>query len=382
MKVLYISYDGVFDPVGQSQVIPYLRGLAKKGAEIYLISFEKSDKIHNKLDENIPWTPLVYHKYPTFPATLFDILNGFLRGRALIKKSGKRIVHGRGYIAGLIAYLIKKLYNVKFIFDMRGFWPEEKVDAGAWKKGGFLYRLFKLLEKELFLASDEIIVLTEAAKVVIEKKYKLNNISVIPCCVDLENSPAEFAVGNLPKGRLLVVYLGSVGTFYDFEGIARFFNEFKKISPRAYFLILSHSDKGYITGILKNFNIDAADYFVTHLPHDKVPAALSRAAFSLIFYKRKFSAAGCCPVKFAESLACGVPVVINSGIGDCDHIVSQDKVGVILKEESYASAAYEIINLMQDKEEIARRCLSAARRYFSLQSGLEKYLNIYIRLAG
>ena len=29
-KILYISYDGMTDPLGQSQVIPYLVGLVKK----------------------------------------------------------------------------------------------------------------------------------------------------------------------------------------------------------------------------------------------------------------------------------------------------------------------------------------------------------------
>ncbi len=29
--ILYISYDGMTDPLGQSQVLPYLKGLAKKG---------------------------------------------------------------------------------------------------------------------------------------------------------------------------------------------------------------------------------------------------------------------------------------------------------------------------------------------------------------
>ena len=43
-QVLYISYDGMTDPLGQSQVIPYIEGLSKLGYQFTLISFEKTDR--------------------------------------------------------------------------------------------------------------------------------------------------------------------------------------------------------------------------------------------------------------------------------------------------------------------------------------------------
>ncbi len=41
-KILFISYDGMTDPLGQSQVIPYLQGLSKKGFHFFLLSCEKA----------------------------------------------------------------------------------------------------------------------------------------------------------------------------------------------------------------------------------------------------------------------------------------------------------------------------------------------------
>ena len=40
-RVLYISYDGLLDPLGQSQVVPYVRELARRGVALTVISFEK-----------------------------------------------------------------------------------------------------------------------------------------------------------------------------------------------------------------------------------------------------------------------------------------------------------------------------------------------------
>ncbi len=40
-QVLFISYNGMLDPLGQSQVIPYLRELAGQGVKYSLLSFER-----------------------------------------------------------------------------------------------------------------------------------------------------------------------------------------------------------------------------------------------------------------------------------------------------------------------------------------------------
>lgn len=39
--ILYLSYDGMTDPLGQSQVLPYLTMLRKKSYNISMISLEK-----------------------------------------------------------------------------------------------------------------------------------------------------------------------------------------------------------------------------------------------------------------------------------------------------------------------------------------------------
>src|SRR3954447_20432423 len=90
--VLYISYDGMLEPLGQSQVLAYLDQLAP-GRRIHLISFEKAadwgdraqlDAARRRIAEaGIEWHPLRYHKRPTAPATAFDIAAGTVLALAL-----------------------------------------------------------------------------------------------------------------------------------------------------------------------------------------------------------------------------------------------------------------------------------------------------------
>jgi hypothetical protein len=72
--VLYITYDGVQEPLGQSQVVGYLDRLAADWP-IFLVSFEKRrdredaarmSAMRARLRKaEISWIPLAYHKSPS-----------------------------------------------------------------------------------------------------------------------------------------------------------------------------------------------------------------------------------------------------------------------------------------------------------------------------
>ena len=81
-NILFISYDGMTDPLGQSQVIPYLAGLSKYGYRFTILSCEKPQRfalnkknIETILDTfHIKWVPLLYHKKPPVISSMYDVL--------------------------------------------------------------------------------------------------------------------------------------------------------------------------------------------------------------------------------------------------------------------------------------------------------------------
>ena len=62
IKALYISYNAITEPIVQSQVIPYLRELSKKGIKFYLLTFEKKKlkRMYGIMEKQL--------RKPTFPA--------------------------------------------------------------------------------------------------------------------------------------------------------------------------------------------------------------------------------------------------------------------------------------------------------------------------
>ncbi len=397
-KVLYISYDGALDPLGQSQVISYLKGLTKKGLVSDLVTFEKKNKLkknlinQNKEDlskNSISWHYLRYHKYPSLPATVYDIISGFILCYFLILKNKIKIVHVRSYVAMMIAYLLKKIVHIKIIFDMRGLWADERVDGGLWKKNGFMYRLVKKLEKKFLLNADEIIVLTYAVKDIIQNfsymKNKNKNMTVIPTCTDLEKfSPKQKNELLLKKYELnnkkIIMYSGSLGTWYLLDEMIEFFKILKqKVNNAHFFLLLNNEQELARTQLIKQ---EVSDFTITSSTYQEMPEYLNLADFGLFFIKPSFSKKSSCATKFGEFLSCGIPVIINSGIGDSDSITEKNRVGVVVKDldkNSYELAVRQALKLISDKN-LKRGCRKVAENVFSLERGVNQYFEVYKRL--
>ena len=157
--ILYVSYDGMLEPLGQSQVLAYLKKLALNH-QIYLISFEKPVELRHGTvcrqvqkdirKTGIGWYPLRYHKNPSALATTYDIFQGILLGVWIVSRYHVKIVHARSYVASVVALFLKKVFSIKFVFDMRGFWADERVDAGLWTRSGRLYKAAKWFEEALY----------------------------------------------------------------------------------------------------------------------------------------------------------------------------------------------------------------------------------------
>mgnify|MGYP000270974211 CR=1 FL=1 len=86
-SVLYISYTGLLDPLGQSQVLQYVLALGRFGHRMTVLSFEKPDALRDwkrvaamreRCEQaGVDWRPRVWHSRPIgILATLYDLVAG------------------------------------------------------------------------------------------------------------------------------------------------------------------------------------------------------------------------------------------------------------------------------------------------------------------
>ena len=386
-KILYISYDGLLEPLGQSQILSYLKILSKDFS-ISVLSFEKKKDWLNKknvssvktvVDQcSLDWINLSYTSRPYVISTLYDIAKGICKAFYIVLTKKIEIIHARGDISALIAFIVTRFKNLKFIFDMRGFWADERVDWGIWKKKNSSYFVFKFLENQFFTKADAIVSLTKVGidriKEMVEIDEKKIEIKVIPTCADLK----LFSLSKETPSKLVMAHVGAVESRYEFHKTLHVFKSLQKISP-CELHIINKGEHDYIKSILEENKISLSDVKIFESIYIEMPDHISKISFGAFFPKKGFYLNGYFPTKLGEFLACGKPLVCGKVNEDVESIIKENKVGVIIDLEKKISVEDKLNELIQisNSEGISEKCRQVSENLFSAKKGAEEYGSLY-----
>jgi glycosyltransferase involved in cell wall biosynthesis len=403
-NLLYISYDGLTDPLGQSQMFPYLSGLSRQGHRITILSCEKpgrlakdGNRVRQRCSESgIRWHSLAYHKYPPVLSSVFDMAALQRAAINLHRKERFDLVHCRSYIPARAGLALKKRFGVRFLFDMRGFWPDEKVEGNNWNLQNPLYaavyRYFKRLESRLLRGSDHIVSLTEAGKEQLLARPELvpnpPPITVIPCCVDFAHFPLACPESReaarrglqIDEDEAVLVYLGSLGSWYMLGEMLDFFTVYASRNRKPRFLFVTADDAQSIRHAASERGIDPKALLVLSATRDEVPRLIAAADLGIFFIRPVFSKMASSPTKMGEMLAVGLPIVANAGVGDVESMIDDIGCGVAIRDftpDAYASALDHLESL--GTSSAARR--ERALPWFDVNLGIERYDKIYRQLS-
>jgi glycosyltransferase involved in cell wall biosynthesis len=386
-QVLYISYNGIDEPLVQSQVINYLRELHTKGNDFHLLTFEKNQhtavekrRIQDGLEsQGIRWHSLNYHRKPRLLATTLDIVSGIALCRRIVRKNRIVLIHSRSFIAALIATFCKS--RIPHLYDIRGFWVDEKSMKGSLAKNSWAYATGKWLESSVYRKSAGIVSLTFAAKSEIEsfpvwQQYTRPPISVIPTCVDVGSYTSHPPLRQWSE--LTFGYTGSIGSGYLAREMVAFFKSAYESDVAKEFLIVTKSDTYDLKRTLREFKTEPGSVLIDSVEPEKIPSTLNRFDVGLCFIQPHYSKMASCPTKLGEYLAAGIPVVANS-IGDVASIIREHRVGVVIDDfskDGIADAMAELRELLTDQR-LQQRCLAVADELFSLANGVNSYNCLY-----
>jgi len=408
VRILYLTYDGLTDPLGQSQILPYLLGLRERlGDELHLdiISFEKKERYERQgkaLQEflsakGIGWHPQRFHRRPPILAKAYD---QWLFKQVTWRKAralSPMAYHARSYVAGWIAHQISQRTGRPWIFDMRGFWADERRDNGLWPASNpfyrRLYQIWKARERVMLQSAPEIIVLTEAAKSTLETwGVGSDRITVIPCAANFDSfslPPSERLKArqtirkalNIPPEGIVFVYSGSMGSHYAPEDAAEIITAAYQLRKDVYFLILTPHDTSSLQAILKNRGFPPSQYRAIFAPHSEVPLYLAAADIGIATVKPAFSKVAMSPTKLAEYLAADLPVIATA-IGDVEKLARQ--IPGIFPYRHASEIPATVCKLLdfslRGKAELEVSLSILSRPILGLQAALDRYQAIYERV--
>lgn len=377
-EVLFISYTGLLEPLGASQVVPYVLGLARRGHRMAVLSFERAGSHDPALAplratlaaEGVEWVPLRYHKQPPLFSTLADVAAGILHARRFLR-GGLRLVHARSHVPALIAHYLLRRHRVPFVFDLRGRMADEYADAGIWPAGGRMYRQVEQWEATFVKEAAGTVVLTDRFGA--ELPERASRLAVIPCAVDLARFQPRPADSTPPFD---LVYAGSWSGLYLADEVLRFFVGLRELRPSSRLLLL-------VPRAAELRDLPPGVEARTARP-EEVPALLATARAGISLRRPGRAQVAASPVKISEYFACGLPVLTSAGVGDLDLLVPQRRVGVVLGgfgEGEMRESAASLVALLDDPD-VARRCRALAEERYALESAVDAYDRLYRSILG
>ncbi len=406
--ILFISYDGMTDPLGQSQVIPYLAGLTRQGYHFTILSCDKPEKYAAKKEyvlkllEGLPidWISIPYHKNPPVLSSMFDVAALKREASRLHKRKPVDMVHTRPGVPTLVGLWLKKKFGIRFLNDVRGFWADERVDGGMWNLKNPLfrrvYKFFKAHEYECLELADHNVCLTHVAKKEMltwdNIKAQPLKIQVVPCSADLELfNPINIDLAEREKiknelgfkdGEMIISYLGSIGGWYLTDEMMQFCKLLSDKIPHARFLFISPHRHEDIIQAAGKYGMSEEKIITRNASRHEVPVLLSFSDYSIFFIKPCYSKMSSSPTKHGEIMAMGIPVITNGGVGDVEDIVTRYQAGYVVKDFTHASYN-EVIEKIKTGNTFDKNAIrQGAFDFYALEDALLSYTSVYRQVLG
>ena len=184
---------------------------------------------------------------------------------------------------------------------------------------------------------------------------------------------------GIPIDAFLLVYLGSLGTWYRLPEMMSFFSLLLKKKENARFLFLSGTTPEFIKQAAEKKGIDTDKLVIKKVQRTSVPIYLSIANLGICFLQQTFSKMASSPVKLGEMLAMGLPVVCNDA-GDCPQMIKHGENGLLLpdlKNSTIESAVDEVLRSSFAESEAIR---AGAFGKLSLEKGIDAYSAVYDKI--
>lgn len=397
--VFILAYYSALDPVFRGAVLPYFRNFPDRRVQFVLLTYEHnlfpmSHVVQQKLEseferENIKWFRLTWNS-GSFKALkkIYDFVKSIFYARTLIRQHDCDSIYSEGFPGAIIGHYLSLITGRRHMIHTFEPHADYMFEAGVWGKFSWEYQLLKLLElrvakkaSHIFTATKEMIHKLEEEGISSEKLFR------VPSCIDLE----RFKFSNESRKRIrqelglvdtdvLVTYLGKVGGMYMEEEIFDFYKVLASSKSVNYkFLFITTQASGIFLNWIGRKDMNRGHFTIMKATHEEVPDYLSASDVGFVAVRQRKSKRFCSPIKTGEYLACGLPIIIPTGISDDFDILGELNLALLMNntsDDEYQRLAGSLDNFDFKRPGLREAC----RQYCKNDRDIKKYKNIYAKV--
>jgi glycosyltransferase involved in cell wall biosynthesis len=388
-RLLFVTWDGPQVHYLESLFVPILAGLRPHGIESHVLQFRwGSDSLAQEVAENCRRANVGYRavnvdrRFGAISA-FASALNGAREVRASVDEIAPDVIMPRSHMPALAVLAAGSHQFPPLCFDADGLPADERVEFGGLRANGPTYRALTAIECAIVRRSRAVLVRSNYAATILAGRAGVassrfhvvsngRDENLFAPGSDEERGATRQQLGVAEDSPLLV-YSGSAGGQYRFDLIVAVAVAVRSRHPDARLLILTGS-RGNAQLLLSEANPRVMDATVIRsvAPSD-VGRYLAAADLALSFRAKSPSMRAVSPIKTAEYLLCGVPVLGTGGIGDT---APAESAGVFRDESIGASAAADwlIDEILPQRDDYRNRARRVGIERFSLARSAGEYL--------
>jgi len=294
----------------------------------------------------------------------------------------------RGVVAAAITLLARRqLPATRVVYDSDRLVADERADFGGWNRHGPSYQLLRRIEGAGVLQADAVMVRTSQAKSIHLERggagLNATKFHVIPNAIDerlfypapaADRARTRLELG-ISRDAPVVVYAGSIGPQHRTDDMLRFYGELRRQAPTTRLLVLTR-DVDLVAQAGSRAGLPAAALTVRNADAVDLPRYLAAADLGLAFRASCCSQQGLSPIKVAEYLLCGLPVLGSAGVGDLDSQIDPS-VGSLLRDLSDDSlrraAAWFLSDVLAHRTRYRCACRQRGVQLFGLTACASRY---------
>ncbi len=381
--IIIYTFQSLEDPLVKGLILEYLKTYKPTGHALrfhlitheqneFKLNGEQSNSIIAELNRyNIKWYPV---KYRSGTFILFKKALNFIQTFIIafkIKRQFRPVaIMGFLAIAGGYSYILSKLLRLRLIVYCFEPHSEYMVDFKIWKKSSLKYKLLKKFERLQVKNADYLVVPNNETKLLAEKIRPSENIYVCPICINTDTivfdalSREKIRSFLNVKDKTILIYTGKFGgIYYTSDEVISFFSKLYKENTSFFFYVITPNVSEIDKSVTK-FKLPPDSIHVSNtVKYEELNRHISAADIGFVALPTLPSQKYRTPVKTAIYLSCGLPYIVNKGIGEDDFIASNENVGIVI--DNLDDSAITVVNqindlLSRDKVGLYERCRKEA----------------------
>lgn len=403
MRTLYLTFDGLLEPLGASQIVRPVIGLARRGLAYTILSLEKREDLRDRArvralerdlrDADVRWVAAPYETGGGARNVATNVRRALALAYAEARRGDVALLHARAHLSAAVAWTVRRTTGLPYLFDFRGYWVDEQREQGKWVTQPAAYRIAKLGERMLVRDAAAVVCLTDLATHDVRcggLGRAPRHVVTITTVADYREFTRSGSTERVPRGlrallsdKLVVGYIGALNPSYATDASLELFRRVADQRSDAHLLCLTRQGDE-LRRSLERHGIPSGQVTLTDAPHEHLVQWLRLVDWGLLLLNSPFAKRGSMPTKLAEWFAAGVRPVQHGCNSEVSAWVRRAGSGLVLgslSQRELKAAAEHIATTPRDEVAIWR-ARELTETHFGLEAGIEGYTTLLRQLLG